>query len=325
MHATTVQLDVYLAPCPCHVLVSLGVFSLTLQEVSRRDMARCCLGDRVQPDARIEELMRRVDIAKRVLKFAVAVAIWELAAAFSLFLPPIVGAAWVAALVGLFLWLFVVRARKDRRLLVRYRQRPIGGSLAWLAAGFVPFLAFQLGLVAVLARIAGYQARHSRLADAYLARPLGWLPLFLLLTALGPLVEEFFCRGASQGLLERRLGASAGITVTAVLFAAGHLDVRGFPVKLVFGLVLGFCVYATRSIWAGVSLHVANNGIAGLAYLRGAQHAAPHVRLPSTQMVWTAGVLMAVTRPLLLLIASKLKEARQSRAALELGNILNLG
>jgi membrane protease YdiL (CAAX protease family) len=269
--------------------------------------------------------MHKAEVAKRVLRFLASGLLWELAALPFFVMPPFLATAWVAAIVGLFLWLFVVRGRRAPRLLVRYRQRQLGQRTGWVLAGVLPLLVFQAGLLVVWVRFVGFHVRHPRVLNAYLSRPLGWLPVLLLMVVLAPPVEEFFCRGAIQGLLERRLGAWGGIAATAVLFAALHLDPWGFPAKLAFGLAAGFAVYATRSIWAGVILHVANNAIAGLAYFQSLRHGPLSPRLPGPGVTFVAAALMVVSGLVLVFMAGKLMESRQRTPELDPGNILGLG
>jgi membrane protease YdiL (CAAX protease family) len=93
----------------------------------------------------------------------------------------------------------------------------------------------------------------------WLERPGGEAVFIVLAIAVAPLLEEFAFRGWVQRPMERRLGAQAAITGSALLFALAHMQADYLPVRLAGGLVLGHAVYATRSIWAGVALHVAWN------------------------------------------------------------------
>lgn len=90
----------------------------------------------------------------------------------------------------------------------------------------------------------------------------GRLTMAIFAVTVAPIAEEFVFRGLIQRTLERRFGAVAGITAAAALFAFIHLLPWIFPIHFVLGLVFGFAVWATRSIWAGVILHAANNAAA---------------------------------------------------------------
>ncbi|MEI3428231.1 MAG: CPBP family intramembrane glutamic endopeptidase [Christensenellales bacterium] len=60
-------------------------------------------------------------------------------------------------------------------------------------------------------------------------------------------------RGMLQGLLTRRL-PRAGIWMTALVFAAVHLQWSALPALFVLGLALGY-VNKCHGFWAGVLLH----------------------------------------------------------------------
>lgn len=88
-------------------------------------------------------------------------------------------------------------------------------------------------------------------------------PLTVLAVAIGPgIVEELWCRGLIGRVLAPRIGLRAGVFVTALLFAAMHLDYTQFVVFTLMGLYLHFVYLATRSIWVPVILHAGNNALA---------------------------------------------------------------
>jgi membrane protease YdiL (CAAX protease family) len=92
--------------------------------------------------------------------------------------------------------------------------------------------------------------------------PGGALVLVTLIVAIAPLIEEFAFRGWMQRPLERRLGPGRAIAATALVFALAHLQPGGIPIRLAGGAALGYAVWATGSIWAGVALHVGwNSGV----------------------------------------------------------------
>jgi membrane protease YdiL (CAAX protease family) len=93
----------------------------------------------------------------------------------------------------------------------------------------------------------------------YGERPGGTVVLVLLIAGLVPTLEEFAFRGWLQRPLERRYGAGPAIAVTALVFAAAHLEPRGLPIYATGGVALGYAAWATGSIWSGVALHVAWN------------------------------------------------------------------
>lgn len=90
----------------------------------------------------------------------------------------------------------------------------------------------------------------------------------ILSTAVTPaLVEEFMFRGVIQRGYER-IGVKSSIIITGVLFGILHGNIAGLPTYIILGILLGYIVYRTNSIWAGIIYHFINNTISiSLTYL----------------------------------------------------------
>ena len=82
-----------------------------------------------------------------------------------------------------------------------------------------------------------------------------------------------------------------------MLFALMHMQADAFPVRLAGGLVLGYAVYASRSLWAGLALHFSwNAGVLVLVLLdwdadptgKGWAWGGPAAALTLLCMVWCA-------------------------------------
>lgn len=85
------------------------------------------------------------------------------------------------------------------------------------------------------------------------------LLLNIVLTAVLPaLIEEMIFRGYILGAL-RAHGDGVAIVLSAVLFGVFHGNVLQIPFALLLGLVMGYLVVQTDSIWPSVLLHFANN------------------------------------------------------------------
>ena len=120
--------------------------------------------------------------------------------------------------------------------------------------------------------------------------------LFLAI-AVGPAIgEEVVFRGViGRGLLARH-GLVAGILITTLLFALVHMH----PVHVLGVVPLGLCIHfsyvVTRSFWAPMMIHFANNGFA-VALLRMVEH--PEVEVEryaglSTTLLAATAALVAV-------------------------------
>lgn len=70
--------------------------------------------------------------------------------------------------------------------------------------------------------------------------------------------EELLFRGPILSAYERG-GTRRAILVSAILFAMLHGSLEGLPVQFMMGVVLGFAVVSTGSIYAGMMIHTTYN------------------------------------------------------------------
>jgi membrane protease YdiL (CAAX protease family) len=108
----------------------------------------------------------------------------------------------------------------------------------------------------------------AEMIDNLLSMPdIGSLMVTLLVVALIPaLGEELLFRGVMQNLFGQRLGAHAGIWLTAGIFSFVHFQFFGFFPRLFLGALLGYVFYFTGSLWYAVAVHFTNNAGAVIAY-----------------------------------------------------------
>lgn len=85
----------------------------------------------------------------------------------------------------------------------------------------------------------------------------------LVVIALLPAVfEELFFRGLLQNLVykwTRKIHLS--ILLTSFLFSAIHLQFFGFFPRLMLGIMFGYMLYWTKSLWLPILFHFINNGL----------------------------------------------------------------
>ncbi len=88
----------------------------------------------------------------------------------------------------------------------------------------------------------------------------------LLIGLLTAIVEEFMFRGVLQTIFIRWTKSThAAIWITAILFSAFHMEFFGFLPRLMLGVLFGYFVAWSGSIWPAVWAHFINNGAAVIA------------------------------------------------------------
>lgn len=194
------------------------------------------------------------------------------------------GLAAAAVLFAVYLRVYLLRVGRpgELRRWATLRLRPLGRDAAVGTLAAVPvLLALAWSLGEVWTRLVPVPPESFRPFDELTLTAEGRLTVILFAMVAAPLVEEFVFRGLVQRPLERRWGPAPAIAFTALLFALVHALPWVLPMHLLLGVAFGFVVYATRSVWAGVLLHAANNSFAALGI------AAEAPELPAT--VWRTG------------------------------------
>jgi membrane protease YdiL (CAAX protease family) len=87
--------------------------------------------------------------------------------------------------------------------------------------------------------------------------------IFIMLTAVAPLVEEYFFRGWLQKAIEADLPAAhkrSAFAIGATAFALAHFGTYGVP-QLVLGLPAGGLFAIGGGLWPGILAHAVHNGV----------------------------------------------------------------
>jgi hypothetical protein len=110
-----------------------------------------------------------------------------------------------------------------------------------------------------------YDEKAEELTRLFLQmNSLGDLAFNLLVIAIVPAIgEELLFRGYLQQTFTKWLGKPhLAIIITAVLFSAIHLQFQGFLPRFALGIVLGYLLYWSGSLWLPIVAHLFNNAIA---------------------------------------------------------------
>ncbi len=165
---------------------------------------------------------------------------------------------FAAALVCVPLVLGVIKLKRQSNLVSYLGLRAVGigtfgyWSLALLALGF----AFDLLLWFI-----GRPIVPDFSIEIYRSAEGAWV-LWLAIVLVAPLVEEVFFRGfLFRGFAASILGPAGAITLTALIWAAFHLQYDALQMGFVFvvGILLGMARYVTGSIVLSFGLHALMN------------------------------------------------------------------
>ena len=88
--------------------------------------------------------------------------------------------------------------------------------------------------------------------------------IFIGTSIIPPLIEEFALRGVLMQSL-RKYGNAFAIITSAFVFGIFHGNAVQIPFAFLCGLVIGYAVIATESIWTGIIIHALMNGMSGIS------------------------------------------------------------
>ena len=172
---------------------------------------------------------------------------------------------------GVFALLAAYLSTRQVRAFLRLRL-PDAPGLGLAALGWAAVYPLVLWLGELNARLPvpqwlqGLDEMRSDMLNALLfGGALSPLFLFVTIAVVPALFEELLFRGYLLRQAERRWGSGAAIVGVGVAFGAYHLSAATLAPLSVLGVYLGFVVWATGSLWAGVFVHLLNNGFAVVA------------------------------------------------------------
>ena len=102
----------------------------------------------------------------------------------------------------------------------------------------------------------------TELFDALNAYPIGFA--ILLVGVLPGICEELLCRGFLLSSFRPRFGATGAIILTAILFGILHMNPYRLLPTIWLGILLGYIVISTGSIYPAMLAHALNNSISFL-------------------------------------------------------------
>jgi uncharacterized protein len=174
--------------------------------------------------------------------------------------------------VMLGILLLIARGLPKRELFALRRpaswKRALGLAVLSLVVIYLASLAYA-GLLSLLGDFDPTEEQGLVPDEWDSSRAAPFVAFFLAVTLLAPFVEELTYRGIGFSLFQP-YGLVLAIVATGALFGLTHGLLIGLPVLAFFGIVVGWLRAKTGSVYPGVLLHAAFNGIALLVAVSGA-------------------------------------------------------
>lgn len=184
--------------------------------------------------------------------------------AFALF-----GGNAIGQVAGFFLFVLFMTWLHTPDVASYLRVRRIDGAQLGLAGvGLLTLLPLVSWLGELNARLPlpeaweSWDEQQSALLEQVLGAELNVFYVLLVVALTPAICEELMFRGYLQRQVERRLGIVWSIVLVGLIFGMFHLRPTQVLPLATLGMYLGFSVWVTGSLWAGVLIHLMNNGLA---------------------------------------------------------------
>lgn len=163
-------------------------------------------------------------------------------------------------------WLFGIAKYQARpeQIGLRGYSVPVGCTLSvlLLITSYIVRLVY-----GIIVNILGVRLQPQEILMQLDLRGVGFILAFVVVAIVAPVAEEVFFRGFLYGGLRKRIGVAGAIVASTIFFTALHLSAGLFIPIFVLGLFLAWLYEYTGSLYPGMFLHAANNGIALLLLL----------------------------------------------------------
>ena len=173
----------------------------------------------------------------------------------------------VASLVSLIFFTLIYRARKKHFFSATLLDARPETRDMWFGLSFgAGFLVVSSLVILALSQIEAFQQQINNY-NQVISNPI--IEGNLLMTVLGvgiivPIVEEAMYRGMILGELAKAFPVGVAIAVQGVLFGLMHGNVVQLSFAVPLGVLLGYCVHKTQTLWVGIAAHVAMNTVSVL-------------------------------------------------------------
>ena len=127
--------------------------------------------------------------------------------------------------------------------------------------GFLPVLAVIFLAVMGAAKIFNYTPPPEAIYELIFKeqRPFLLIIISVLISLIGPIVEEVFFRGFLYGALRKSFGISRAILFSAIFFSLLHTNVLGFIPIVALGMFLAYLREKTGSLVPSITVHIIHN------------------------------------------------------------------
>lgn len=178
------------------------------------------------------------------------------------------GAFLIAPLVIVFSRRLPAASVGERLRWLGFRATPLAPAVVVVIIGLVIGLGGSALYSAIISALhLPLQTNTDTLLQEGRTEPLTTLGILLAAALIAPVCEEVFFRGLLFTGLLKRMPLWSATLLSALIFAAAHVDLGSLIPLFLIGLALAWARWRSDSLWPGLVIHAANNSAAALLLL----------------------------------------------------------
>lgn len=146
-----------------------------------------------------------------------------------------------------------------------FRKIKIWELTKTVLSGYFFYLAINMVISMIILyndiKLPGYQLQEN-IFNIFGTDMVGIITAGIVVILVAPAIEEIIFRGFLLSTLVNKVGIWAGSILTALIFAGIHMPWQSIIPIFILALILNRIYIKTHSIWATITFHIINNGIA---------------------------------------------------------------
>jgi len=156
-------------------------------------------------------------------------------------------------------WFFALHRRKARLRDLGLKYYSIGKTLWYTLISLIAIFAISFIYIIVMSMVLGIEAPASKIETLILNRSVSNTVLLIVVSFIGPIIEEIFFRGFLYSAFKKNWGILPALFLSSILFSLVHLEVYSFVPLFIIGWLLAYIFEKTKSLFPAIFLHAIYN------------------------------------------------------------------
>ncbi|HAJ94696.1 MAG TPA: hypothetical protein DCP02_00545 [Actinobacteria bacterium] len=156
-------------------------------------------------------------------------------------------------------WFFALHRRKARLRDLGLKYYSIGKTLWYTLISIVAIFAISFIYIIIMSLGLGIEAPESKIETLIMNRSVSNTVLLIVVSFIGPIVEEVFFRGFLYSAFKKNWGILPALFLSSILFSLVHLEIYSFIPLFMIGWLLAYIFEKTRSLFPAIFLHAMYN------------------------------------------------------------------